>query len=81
MSNCGCGQQCGGSCQQYVQPTVQPVVAAQPRPSIAYSYGYPSTGKTMVLFKLSCLIMDNILFLTHSIVFIFLFLYCCTLLG
>ena len=44
MSNCGCQQQ---QCcqQQYVQPTVQPVVAAQPRPSIAYSYGYPSTGE------------------------------------
>jgi len=27
-----------------VQPVVQPVVAAQPRPSLAYSYGYPSTG-------------------------------------
>ncbi len=31
--------------QMMVQPMVQPTVAAQPRPSIAYSYGYPSTGE------------------------------------
>ena len=52
-----CGMQCQPQqqccqmqmpCQQMVQPMVQPTVASQPRPSIAYSYGYPSTGEIKI---------------------------------
>ena len=72
MSNC-CQQ------QQYVQPVVQPVVAAQPRPSIAYSYGYPSTGEIKLDVDLAALvhvlsfIRDHFHFLTSISSFVFIF--------